>query len=191
MPKYLWMKSFAVISFKIIPGDSKLRAVGLDGRMSSSKAAAAGCCLGARWVRMLESCRAASWAGRLGPGAGRRRDEQVDQRARPVHLLQGPYYQGHWRPYHDEKFVRVKEAVPGLVVPELARCRLKPHVNNRAPAGTAAPLTAQQRFREATTPAMEQDFKDRTCESEHLGKDGFEPTQEGNPSSCTPMNFPH
>ncbi|XP_039076677.1 39S ribosomal protein L41, mitochondrial [Hyaena hyaena] len=90
----------------------------------------------------------------------------------------------------DGKFVQVKEMVPELVVPELAGFRLKPYVNYRVPAGTDAPLTAEQLFREAVAPAIEKDFGDGTFDPQRLDKYGFEPTQEGKLFQLYPKNFP-
>ncbi|CAK6433449.1 unnamed protein product [Pipistrellus nathusii] len=88
------------------------------------------------------------------------------------------------------KFLLVKEQVPELVVPDLTGFKLKPYVNYRAPAGTDAPLTAEQLFREAVAPAIEKDFRAGTFDPERLEKYGFEPTQEGKLFQLYPKNFP-
>lgn len=87
------------------------------------------------------------------------------------------------------KFLKIKEMVPELVVPDLTGFKLKPYVSYKAPRGTEEPLTAHKLFMETVAPQIEKDVKDATFDMKNLEKYGFEPTQEGKLFQLYPKNY--
>ncbi|KAM4695839.1 large ribosomal subunit protein mL41 [Rhinophrynus dorsalis] len=87
------------------------------------------------------------------------------------------------------KFVKVKEMVPELVVPDLKGFKLKPYVSYKAPPGTEEPMTAQKLFVEVVAPPIEMDIKEGTFNPENMQKYGFEPSQEGKLFRLYPKNY--
>ncbi|KAJ1145563.1 hypothetical protein NDU88_011849 [Pleurodeles waltl] len=88
-----------------------------------------------------------------------------------------------------KKFLKIREMVPELVVPDLTGFKLKPYVSYKAPSGTEEPLTAHKLFMETVAPQIEKDVKDGTFDMKNLEKYGFEPTQEGKLFQLYPKNY--
>ncbi|MEE6504812.1 hypothetical protein FKM82_005345 [Ascaphus truei] len=87
------------------------------------------------------------------------------------------------------KFVKVREMVPEIVVPDMTGFKLKPYVSYKAPPGTEEPMTAKILFMEVIAPVIEKDVNDGTFNPENLTKYGFEPTQEGKLFQLFPRNY--
>ncbi|XP_072096631.1 large ribosomal subunit protein mL41 [Mobula birostris] len=88
-----------------------------------------------------------------------------------------------------KKFVKIRQMVPELMVPNLEGFNLKPYVSYKAPTGTEQPLTAKKLFMETAAVQIEKDFQAGTFDPNNLEKYGFEPSQEGKLFQLFPKNY--
>ncbi|XP_063287831.1 large ribosomal subunit protein mL41 [Pelobates fuscus] len=87
------------------------------------------------------------------------------------------------------KFVRVKEMVPELVVPDLTGFKLRPYVSYKAPEGTEEQMTAKKLFMETVASSIKKDIEEGKFNPENLEKYGFEPSQQGKLIQLYPKNY--
>ncbi|CAI9534984.1 unnamed protein product [Staurois parvus] len=89
----------------------------------------------------------------------------------------------------NRKFVKVKEMVPQLIVPDLTGFKLRPYVSYKASEGEEEEMTAEKLFMETVAPAIQKDLEKGTFDANNLEKYGLESTQEGKLFKLYPKNY--